>query len=99
MKNSNTNRVRALKKVLEQFKWSTGLTGTPASEGYKDLHGQYLVVDKGERLGTSKTAFHTRFYRKPSTYKEIPYDDSENTSKTLVRDITLEISAADYNPL
>ena len=73
MKNSSTNRVKALKKVLGQFKWSTGLTGTPASEGYKDLHGQYLVVDKGERLGTSKTAFRTRFYRKTGPYKEVPW--------------------------
>lgn len=99
MKNSNTNRVRALKKVLEQFKWSTGLTGTPASEGYKDLHGQYLVVDKGERLGTSKTAFRTRFYKKQGPYKEVPYEDTESAIKTLVSDITLEMSAADYNPL
>ena len=99
MKNSSTNRVKALKKVLGQFKWSTGLTGTPASEGYKDLHGQYLVVDKGERLGTSKTAFRTRFYRKEGPYKEVPYDDAESAIKTLVSDITLEMSAADYNPL
>jgi SNF2 family DNA or RNA helicase len=99
MKNSSTNRVKAFRKISEKFDWSTGLTGTPASNGYKDLHGQFLVVDKGERLGTSKTAFRTRFYRKVGPYKEVPYEDTEDTIKKLIGDITLEMSAEDYNPL
>lgn len=98
-KNSTTNRVKATKKILDYFQWITGLTGTPASNGYKDLHGQYLVVDKGQRLGTSKTAFRTRFYRKEGPYKEVAYADTEDTIKQLIGDITLEMSAADYNPL
>jgi len=99
MKNSATNRVKSVKKILDHFTWSTGLTGTPASNGYKDLHGQFLVVDKGERLGVSKTAFRTRFYRKIGPYKEVPYEDTEDTIKKLIGDITLEMSAEDYNPL
>jgi len=99
MKNSATDRVKAVRKVLDQFTWTTGLTGTPASNGYKDLHGQFLVVDRGVRLGTSKTAFKTRFYRKVGTYKEVLYDDAEDTIKNLIGDITLEMSAEDYNPL
>jgi SNF2 family DNA or RNA helicase len=98
-KNSNTQRVKATKKILPHFKWTTGLTGTPASNGYKDLHGQYLVVDKGLRLGTSKTAFRQRFYRKEGPHREVPYDGAENEIKQLIGDITLEMSAADYNPL
>lgn len=99
MKNSSTNRVKSFRKIADKFDWTTGLTGTPASNGYKDLHGQFLVVDKGERLGTSKTAFRTRFYRKVGPYKEVPYDDTEDTIKNLIGDITLEMSAEDYNPL
>lgn len=98
-KNSSTNRVKALKKILPHFIWTSGLTGTPASNGYKDLHGQYLVLDQGVRLGTSKTAFKTRFYRKEGPYKEVPYSDTEDTIKKLIGDITLEMSAEDYNPL
>jgi SNF2 family DNA or RNA helicase len=98
-KNSNTNRVKAVRKILDYFDWTTGLTGTPASNGYKDLHGQFLVVDKGERLGTSKTAFRTRFYHKAGPYKEIPYPDTEDRIKEIIGDITLEMSAEDYNPL
>src|SRR5574343_472042 len=99
MKNSATNRVKAFRKIADKFDWTTGLTGTPASNGYKDLHGQFLVVDRGERLGTSKTAFRTRFYRKVGPYKEVPYEDTEDTIKKLIGDITLEMSAEDYNPL
>lgn len=98
-KNSNTLRVKATKKILHHFKWTTGLTGTPASNGYQDLHGQYLVIDKGQRLGTSKTAFRTRFYRKVGPHKELPFDGAEDEIKQLIGDITLEMSAADYNPL
>ena len=75
MKNSNTQRVKAVKKLLPSIIWSTGLTGTPASNGYKDLHGQFLVLDQGRRLGTSKTAFRNRFYYKAGPFKELPYDD------------------------
>ena len=99
MKNSATDRVRAVRRVLDHFVWTTGLTGTPASNGYKDLHGQFLVVDKGQRLGTSKTAFRTRFYKKGGPFKEVPYADTEETIKNLIGDITLEMSAEDYNPL
>jgi len=98
-KNSSTNRVKALKKVIPHFSWRTGLTGTPASNGYKDLHGQYLVLDEGARLGVSKTQFKTRFYRKEGPYKEVPYADTEEQVKRLISDITLEMSAEDYNPL
>lgn len=99
MKNSATNRVKSFRKIADHFEWVAGLTGTPASNGYKDLHGQFLVVDRGERLGTSKTAFRTKFYRKVGPYKEIPYEDTEDTIKKLIGDITLEMSSEDYNPL
>jgi hypothetical protein len=46
------------------------------------LHGQFLVVDKGERLGTSKTAFRTRFYRKQGPFKEVPFKDGRNQGET-----------------
>jgi len=98
-RNSSTNRVKATMKILPHFEWTTGLTGTPASNGYKDLHGQYLVVDKGRRLGTSKTAFRTRFYRKLGPHKEVAFEGAENEIKQLIGDITLEMSAAEYNPL
>lgn len=100
-KNSTTQRVKSTLKIIRHFDWITGLTGTPASNGYQDLHGQYLVVDKGQRLGTSKTKFMTEWYRKPAegSRKVIPYKDTEDRIKQLIGDITLEMSAEDYNKL
>jgi len=98
-KNSTTQRVKSLQKILKHFTWRTGLTGTPASNGYADLHGQYLVLDDGERLGTSKTAFRNRFYYKSGPYKYKPHDWTEGEIQRLIGDITLQMSAEDYNPL
>src|SRR5699024_4911294 len=39
------------RKFIDLFKYRMGLTGTAASNGYKDPHGQYLVLDGGKRLG------------------------------------------------
>lgn len=104
MKNSTTERVKSFMRIANHFDWVTGLTGTPASNGYKDLHGQYLVVDKGARLGVYKTAFKTKFFYTPpggqGTYAPmVPFKDTETTIKELIGDITLEMSAEDYNPL
>jgi SNF2 family DNA or RNA helicase len=100
-KNSTTHRVKALRKVLPgNFIWRTGLTGEPASNGYKDLHGQYLVLDDGTRLGTSKSQFETRWYKQSgNSRKWIPYEDTQAGIRQRIGDITLEMSAADYNPL
>ena len=65
-----------------------GTYGHPASNGYKDLHGQYLVVDKGLRPGDQQTAFRQRFYRKEGLHREVPFDGAEDEIKQLIGDIT-----------
>lgn len=97
-KNSTTKRVKEFRSIYPIFKWKTGLTGSPASNGYKDLHGQFLMVDGGRRLGTAKTAFMNRFYKKEG-YKDVALHRAEEEIKTLISDITMEMSAEDYNPL
>jgi SNF2 family DNA or RNA helicase len=57
------------------------------------------VIDRGQRLGVSKTAFSQRFYKSIGPYKKVAYDNSEEIIKNLVGDITYELSAVDYNPL
>lgn len=96
MKNSTTERVKSFLKVLPHFKWRTGLTGSPASNGYKDLHGQFLVLDGGQRLGRSKTEFDRRFYKKVGPYKSVPLPETEDIIKNLIGDMTLTMSAEEY---
>lgn len=50
---------RRIRKHM-QFVW--GLTGTPTPNGYLDLWPQILLLDGGERLGTSITAFRNRYF-------------------------------------
>jgi len=99
MKNSTTNRVKAFLKIQPYMKWSTGLTGTPVGNGYKDLHGQFLVLDGGKRLGRTKTQFDSSFLKTTARYKSELYPDSEQNIKRFISDITLEMSTDDYNPL
>ena len=49
MKTSTTKRGMAARKIINRIPRKVGLTGTPASNGLQDLHGQYLVVDGGAR--------------------------------------------------
>jgi SNF2 family DNA or RNA helicase len=99
LKNSSTKRVKALMRMRNDFKWATGLTASPAANGYKDLHGQYLVIDKGERLGTGKTAYMRQYYEDSGQYAKRPKADAVQNIHALISDITLEMSAEDYNPL
>ena len=50
------------RKIIPYIKYTTGLTGTPAGNGYLDLHGQYLLIDNGERLGTHKTGYEEAYF-------------------------------------
>lgn len=96
LKNSTTNRVKAMMKILPYFKWKTGLTGTPASNGYKDLHGQFLVLDGGKRLGVTKGEFERRFFKKVSAFKSEAAPGTDKIIAQLIGDITLEMSGEDY---
>jgi hypothetical protein len=55
--------------IVDKFKFRIGLTGTPTSNGYMDLHGQYLAVDGGKRLGKKISQFRGSYFK----YNEYNY--------------------------
>ncbi len=57
-----SRRGKSMGKLLPLMDRVVGLTGTPAPNGYLDLYGQYLFVDKGARLGTSRTAYRDQHF-------------------------------------
>ena len=66
LKNIQSQRFKALKPMLETFKFRWGLTGTPASNGLMDLFGQVYTLDRGKRLGKYITHFRAKyFHQKP----------------------------------
>ena len=98
LKNASTARMEALIPLLPGFKYRTGLTGTPAPNGYIDLHGQYLVIDNGARLGADKTAYQDAYF-KPVGWGGYSYEIAEQSNRIIeanIADITLEMSEEDY---
>jgi SNF2 family DNA or RNA helicase len=84
-------------KILNHFRYRTGLTGTPASNGYLDLHGQYLAVDGGKRLGTHITGYKTAYFR--SDYNGWNYTPTPLGKKWIeqaISDITCKMDSRDY---
>ena len=97
LKDSTGVRSTAMQRITPYFPYRIGLTGTPASNGYTDLFGQYLMVDGGARLGTSYTTYLERYFHKQG-YKYKLRPGAEEEIKALIADITLEMSAEEYLP-
>lgn len=102
-----SKRARALGKIAHKKKgvkvrywWN--LTGTPATNGLKDLWGQNWFIDAGARLGTSFTAFKDRYFtskqKADSKYAVdlIPMPRSEQRIHRALADISLTVDASKY---
>lgn len=85
------------RRVMHLFPFTTGLTGTPAPNGYLDLHGQFLVIDNGERLGTHITHYKESYFMQD--YMGWSWTVSELGARMIeskIADITIKMDAADY---
>lgn len=83
--------------MLDKFKYRIGLTGTPASNGYLDLHGQYLAVDGGERLGPYVTGFKDAYFQSDYMgWSYVPTELGKQWIEQKISDITLKMDSKDY---
>ena len=99
LKNANTHRHEALRHLLPFLPFRIGLTGTPAANGYLDLFGQYLAIDSGARLGTSKSGFRDTYFHQDGWGVASRYEIDEGAEKRIeevIGDITVQMSAKDY---
>jgi SNF2 family DNA or RNA helicase len=62
-KNPSSKRFKALRKVRPLIRRVVGLTGTPAPNGYLDLWPQIYLLDSGERLCKTVTAYRNSYFR------------------------------------
>lgn len=97
--NGDTHAVKVTgwRKVMNHFKFRVGLTGTPASNGYLDLHGQYLVLDGGQRLGEYVTHYKASYFE--SDYMGWgckPTELGKAAIEQKIADITLKMDSKDY---
>jgi SNF2 family DNA or RNA helicase len=70
-----------------------GLTGTPSSNGLKDLWGQTWFLDKGQRLGRTFSAFEQSWFRKGYDGFSIhPLPTAQRDIEVALRDICLTVT-------
>lgn len=60
-KNAQAKRWKALRRVRGRIRRIIGLTGTPRPNGVEDLWPEVYLLDQGERLGRTLTAFRARY--------------------------------------
>lgn len=87
--------------VLDRVRFRTKkiviLSGTPAPNGLIDIYGPIFAIDGGERLGTSMTAYKTRWFVEDMYTKKItPHEFSEAEILGRVEDIFYTLSSEDY---
>ena len=103
-KNHASKRFRAMRKVRKFIPRVVGLTGTPAPNGLIDLFAQMYLIDEGQRLGKTVTAYRDRFFRPEKRNGDIvytyglkaPQDETEQQISDLISDITISMTAEDY---
>lgn len=90
-------KITGWRKIIKHFQYRTGLTGTPASNGYLDLHGQFLAVDGGQRLGEFISHYKNNYFTSDyNGWKYTPTDLGKQCIEKKISDITKKMDAADY---
>lgn len=73
------------------------MTGTPAPEGLHNLWGLAYIMDLGERLGTSRTAFERRWFNSDYMGWSLePKDFAERQIMERLKDVMIGMRAEDY---
>lgn len=93
----NVSEFGVLAKMRYKFKRVVLLSGTPTPEGLEDLWGPLFIIDKGHRLGKSKTAFYKRWFSYDQyRYKWEAHSHSEGEIMRKVRGVFFSLKEADY---
>lgn len=96
-KNSSSQRFRAIRKILPFTNYLVLLTGTPSPNGLLDLWSQIYMIDFGQALGRTKTAFTQRFFESDYMgYKLTPREGADTKIHELIAPYVLSMKAEDY---
>jgi superfamily II DNA or RNA helicase len=77
-KNATAKRSKALRVLTSRARFAWGLTGTPASKGPEDVHGQVLAINP-ERMTRSARAWKQKTMTQVSNFKWVPKVDAMET--------------------
>lgn len=94
-------RFKSLRASQPYFKRFVGLTGTPAPNGLIDLWPQIYLMDRGQRLEKTITAYRNKYFKPGKTNGNVVYSydllsESENLIHKRIEDICISMKAQDY---
>lgn len=99
-KNPQAKRFKALKKHRGVFSRIVLLTGTPAPNTLEDLWAQVYLLDAGERLGRTITAYRSKYFTPAMTNGHVVYSyklrkGADTAIHSKIRDICLSMKKQD----
>jgi SNF2 family DNA or RNA helicase len=100
-KSPKSLRFKALKLAQPSFKRVVILTGTPAPNGLIDIWSQVYLLDRGQRLGKTITAYREIYFKPGKRNGAIIYNydlqqDGESRIHDKISDICMSMKAKDY---
>lgn len=100
-KSSKAKRWRMLKRVTPLCKLVWLLTGTPNPNSLLDLWPQLFLLDGGERLGKTLTAYRDKYFTPGARKGHIVYEwkpkpGANERIRNQIRDICLSMKAVDW---
>ena len=97
VKSATSKRFKSLKKILHFTHSIVLLTGTPSPNGLLDLWSQAYLIDYGQSLGKTMSAYKQRFFEQDYMgYSYKPRPNAQATIEALMRPYTLSMQAEDY---
>jgi len=100
-KNPGSQRFKALRRVRPFIKRFVGLTGTPAPNSLMDLWAPIYLLDQGERLGKTITAYRDRYFTPGQRDGHVVYNwkekkEAEQRIYEAIGDIAVSMKAEDW---
>lgn len=99
-KSAQAKRFKALRRVRGRIKRIYGLTGTPRPNSLEDLWSEIYLLDQGDRLGKTLTAFRSRYLipAKMNGHIVYSYKEREGAGAEVVeriRDVAMSVRKED----
>jgi SNF2 family DNA or RNA helicase len=100
-KNPKSKRFKALRKMQPLFSKIVLLTGTPSPNGLLDLWSQVYLIDRGERLGKTLTAYRDGFFNPDKRNGHIVYSyklkpNADVRINAAISDVCMSMKSEDY---
>jgi SNF2 family DNA or RNA helicase len=96
-KSASSQRFKALKKVRTLTDRMVQLTGTPSPNGLIDIWSQMFLLDGGEKLGKTMSAYKMRFFQTGHNgYTLKPVNNADKIIHRLIDDMVISLNVDDY---